>query len=70
MASDRERGDPVDPITSAVLILALGAVFFYTLYAVVRRAVAAGIRDAANAAGRGDGQTRSAHTANTGDASS
>ncbi|WP_169566294.1 hypothetical protein [Microbacterium luticocti] len=40
----------MDPLTGLVLAVVLAAVFFYVLYVVVRRAVAAGIRDAAGRA--------------------
>ena len=40
-------GRVMDPLTSFVLAIVLSAVGFYVLYWVVRKAVAAGIRDAA-----------------------
>lgn len=37
----------MDPITTVALTITLSAVWFYVLYVVVRKAVSAGIRDAA-----------------------
>jgi hypothetical protein len=41
-----------DPLTSLVLAVVLAAVGFYVLYWVVRKAVAAGIQDAAHGSKR------------------
>ena len=38
----------MDPLISAALLVVLVAAFLYVLYWVIRRAVAAGVRDAAN----------------------